>query len=97
MRIRIARLENLYDDVLKERLALILQRLDQLYEKTERDEAEILAKLKVTELYEKTERNKTEIFTKMEKDKRELIKWMIGLLVGFFGSYHNSHMGNTFI
>ncbi len=33
--------------------------------------------------------------TKMEKDKKELIKWMIRLLVGF--SALNSHMGNTFI
>ncbi len=68
---RIARLESLYDDVLKERLTLISQRLDQLYEKTERDKTEILSKL-----YEKTERDKTEIITR-------LIRWMIGLLVGF--------------
>ncbi len=59
---RIARLESLYDDVLKERLTFISQRLDQLYEKTEKSKAEILAKLyeKVTELYEKVERDKTE-------------------------------------
>lgn len=71
---RVARLESLYDDVLKEKLAFISQRLDQLYEKTERDKTEMLAKLyeKIAGLYEKTER-----------DKKELIKWMIILPISF--------------
>lgn len=64
---RVARLESLYDEVIKEKLGFISQRLDQIYEKTERDKVEILAKI---------ERDKTEIITR-------LIKWMIGLLVGF--------------
>ncbi len=33
-------LESLFEDVLKERLTHISQRLDQLYEKTERDKEE---------------------------------------------------------
>ncbi len=37
---RVARLESLYEDVLKERLTHISQRLDQLYEKAERDKTE---------------------------------------------------------
>ncbi len=74
---RVARLESLFE-VIKERLNSISQRLDQLYEKTERDKTEILAKL-----YEKTEGLRIEILTKTEKDKREIINWMIGLLIGF--------------
>ena len=71
---RIARLEALYEDVLKERIVHIASRLDQLYEKTERDKTELLTK---------TERDKSDIFTKTEKDKREIIYWMIGLNLGF--------------
>lgn len=78
---RITRLESLYEDVLKEkitavedRIAAVATRLDQLYEKTERDKTEILTK---------TERDKTEILTKTERDKRELIYWMVGLNIGF--------------
>lgn len=41
---RVARLETLYEDVLKERMDHIASRLDQIYEKTERDKTEILAK-----------------------------------------------------
>ncbi len=89
---RVARLESLFEDVIKEKLTYILQRLDQLYEKTERDKTEILAKTekdktelleKIANLYAKTEKDKAEILTKTERDKKELIKWMIGLLVGF--------------
>lgn len=86
---RLTRLEDLYEDVLKEKLTAITARLDrvdarfdrvdarldQLYEKTERDKSEILAKL-----YEKTERDKTELISKIadvliktEKDKTELL------------------------
>ncbi|MFZ6016167.1 MAG: hypothetical protein ACOYU0_00870 [Nitrospirota bacterium] len=71
---RVSRLESLYEDVIKERLNLILSRLDQIYEKTERDKTEILTKMA---------NDKTEILAKTEKDKTELIRWMIGLLVGF--------------
>jgi hypothetical protein len=49
---RVARLETLFEDVLKERINLIATRLDQIYEKTERDKTEILAK---------TERDKKEL------------------------------------
>lgn len=41
---RITRLEALYGDVLKEKIGHIASRLDQVYEKTERDKTEILAK-----------------------------------------------------
>ncbi len=89
---RVARLETLFEDVLKERINLIAARLDQIYEKTERDKTEILAKTerdktelleKIANLYAKTEKDKSEILAKTEKDKKELIKWMIVLLVGF--------------
>ncbi|GAN33106.1 MAG: hypothetical protein DYG83_03150 [Candidatus Brocadia sp. AMX2] len=60
---RIARLETLYEDVLKERITQIASRVDQIYEKIERD--------------------KTEILIKTEKDKREIIYWMMGLNLGF--------------
>jgi uncharacterized Rmd1/YagE family protein len=49
---RISRLEVLFEELIKDRLTYISQRLDQLYEKTERD-------------------------------KRELIYWMVGLILGF--------------
>ncbi len=82
---RITRLESLYEDVLKERLIQIASRIDQLYEKTERDKTEILAKTErdKMEILTKTEKDKSEILIKTEKDKRELIYWMIGLNVGF--------------
>ena len=56
------------------RLDRLDSRLDQLYEKTERDKSEILAK---------TERDKSEILAKTDRDKRDLIYWMVGLLLGF--------------
>jgi hypothetical protein len=78
---RVAKLEVLFEEVVKEKLNYIIQRLDyqnqrldQLYEKTERDKAEILTK---------TDRDKTEILTKTDRDKRELIYWMVGILLGF--------------
>ncbi|ODS29635.1 MAG: hypothetical protein SCARUB_00783 [Candidatus Scalindua rubra] len=71
---RITRLEALYEDVLKERMTHIASRLDQLYEKTERDKTEILVKI---------EKNKAEILAKTDKDKRELIYWLVGLMLGF--------------
>ncbi len=82
---RVSRLETLFEDVLKERINLIAIRLDQIYEKTERDKTELLEKIANlrADLYEKTEKDKTEILTKTERDKKEIIKWMIGLLVGF--------------
>lgn len=67
---RVTRLEALFEEVLKERMNLIATRLDQLYEKTERDKTELLEK--IAHLYAKT-----------EKDKTEIIKWMVGLLIGF--------------
>jgi len=60
---RVSRLEALFEDVLKERITHISTRLDQLYEKTERDKSEVLAKT--------------------DKDKRELIYWMVVLMLGF--------------
>jgi hypothetical protein len=96
---RVARLESLFEDVLKERMNLIAARLDQIYEKTERDKTELLEKIgnlyaktekdkaelleKIGNLYTKTEKDKAEILVKTERDKREIIKWMIGLLIGF--------------
>ncbi len=71
---RITRLEALYEDALKEKITHISLRLDQLYEKTERDK---------TELFAKTEKDKSEILAKTEKDKRELIYWLVGLNIGF--------------
>ncbi|MCF6153856.1 MAG: hypothetical protein E3K36_01095 [Candidatus Brocadia sp.] len=62
------------EDVLKERITQIASRLDQIYEKTERDKTEILTK---------AEKDKTEILIKTEKDKREIIYWMVGLNLGF--------------
>ena len=92
---RVARLETLFEDVLKDRIDHIATRIDQLYEKTERDKSEILAK---------TERDKTELLEKMlnlhaktEKDKRELILWMVGLTPRFFNTQHNSHLGHPVI
>lgn len=82
---RIARLEALYEDVLKERITQIASRLDQIYEKTERDKTEILTKVEKdkTEILTKAEKDKTEILIKTEKDKREIIYWMVGLNIGF--------------
>ncbi len=60
---RVSRLETLFEEVIKDRLTYISQRLDQLYVKTEKDKTEILAII--------------------EQNKTELIRWMIGLLVGF--------------
>ncbi len=85
---RITRLEALYEDVLKEKLTAITARLDridtrldQLYEKTERDKTDLLTKTE----HDKTEliSRISEVLTKTDKDKRELIYWMVGLNVGF--------------
>ena len=67
---RVARLETLFEDVLKERINHIATRLDQLYEKTEGDKTELLEKMLILQ-------------AKTDSDKRELILWMIGLLLGF--------------
>ena len=86
---RVSRLETLFEDVLKERINFIALRLDQIYEKTEKDKTEILTKTETDKteikaeiaekfmgLYEKTERDKAEILTKTERDKTELIDRM---------------------
>jgi hypothetical protein len=78
---RVARLETLFEDVLKEKITHISARLDQLYEKTERDKTELLEK--IANLYAKTEKDKAEILVKTDKDKRELIYWIVGLMLGF--------------
>ncbi|MCL0035096.1 hypothetical protein M1N00_00330 [Thermodesulfovibrionales bacterium] len=85
---RVSRLEIIVEDIIGDRPVLISQRLDQLYEKTERDKTEILTK---------TERDKTELLEKMsafyvkiDKDKREFIPWMIGLFFWFRCPKHNS-------
>ncbi len=67
---RVARLETLFEDVLKDKITHISTMLDQLYEKTDRDKNELL---------EKT----ANLHAKTEKDKRELILWMVGLILGF--------------
>ena len=59
----------------------IAARLDQLYEKTERDKTELISK--IADVFIKTEKDKAEILTKTERDKRELIYWMVGLNIGF--------------
>ncbi|MFQ5964717.1 MAG: hypothetical protein ACE5KZ_10560 [Candidatus Scalinduaceae bacterium] len=38
---------------------------------------------KIANLHTKTEKNKAEILAKKDKDKRELILWMVGLILGF--------------
>ena len=78
---RITRLEDLYEEVLKEKILSIAARLDQLYEKTERDKTELISK--IADVFIKTEKDKAEILTKTERDKRELIYWMVGLNIGF--------------
>jgi type IV secretory pathway component VirB8 len=78
---RISRLEVLFEELIKDRLTYISQRLDQLYEKTERDKTELLEK--IGSLYAKTEKYKAEILAKTDRDKRELIYWMVGLMLGF--------------
>ncbi len=78
---RVSRLETLFEEVIKERLTYISQRLDQLYEKTEKDKSELLEK--IGSLYAKTEKDKTELLAKTDRDKRELIYWMVGLILGF--------------
>lgn len=78
---RVSRLEILFEEVIKERLNYISQRLDQLYAKTEKDKAELLEKIGL--LYAKTEKDKSEILEKTDRDKRELIYWMVGLILGF--------------
>ena len=78
---RLTRLESLYEDVLKEKITSIAARLDQLYEKTERDKTELISK--IADVLIKTEKDKTDILTKTDKDKRELIYWMVGLNIGF--------------
>jgi hypothetical protein len=89
---RVARLETLFEDVLKEKITHISARLDQLYEKTERDKTELLEKIAnlyaktekdKAEILVKTEKDKAEILAKTDKDKRELIYWMVGLMLGF--------------
>ncbi|MCL0036976.1 hypothetical protein M1N01_01505 [Thermodesulfovibrionales bacterium] len=78
---RVSRLEALFEDVLKERINFIALRLDQIYEKTEKDKAEVLTK---------TETDKTEIkaeiaekfmglYEKTEKDKAEIAEKFMGL------------------
>jgi hypothetical protein len=75
----------------KERLDFIAQGLAEILAKTEKNTAEIGAvkerlnslAQRLNQLYERTERDKTEILTKTERDKREIIYWMAGLLVGF--------------
>ncbi len=67
---RIARLETFYEDVLKEKINYIISRLDRLDSRLD-------------QLYEKTERDKSEFLAKTDRDKRELIYWMVGLLLGF--------------
>lgn len=78
---RVSRLETLFEEVIKERLTYISQRLDQLYDKTERDKSELLEK--IGSLYAKTERDKAELLAKTDRDKREFIYWMVGLILGF--------------
>ncbi len=78
---RVSRLEILFEEVIKERLNYISLRLDQLYAKTEKDKAELLEKIGL--LYAKTEKDKSEILAKTDRDKRELIYWMVGLILGF--------------
>lgn len=82
---RVARLESLFEEVVKERLNYLAQRFDQLYEKTERDKTEILTKTErdKTEILTKMERDKAEILAKTDGDKKELIYWMGGMLLGF--------------
>jgi len=96
---RVSRLETLFEEVIKERLTYISQRLDQLYEKTERDKTELLEKIgllyaktekdkgelleKIGLLHAKTEKDKGELLAKTDRDKRELIYWMAGLILGF--------------
>ncbi|MCL0051408.1 hypothetical protein M1M97_01890 [Thermodesulfovibrionales bacterium] len=104
---RVSKLENLYGEVLRERLIYISERVDhlsesliQLHKKTEKDKTEILIKTErdKTEILTKTERDKAEILTKTEKDKteiltqlyekterdkREFIYWISGLVLGF--------------
>jgi hypothetical protein len=67
---RVAKLEVLFEEVVKERLNYIVQRLDYQNQR-------------IDQLYEKTERDKTEILTKTDRDKREIIYWMGGMLLGF--------------
>lgn len=67
---RVLRLETPFEEVIKEKLAYISQRLDQLYDL-------------YTKLYEKTEKDKTGLLEKMSKDKRDLVYWMVGLVLGF--------------
>jgi hypothetical protein len=79
---RISRLEVLFEELIKDRLTYISQRIDQLYEKTERDKTEVLAKTerdktelleKIGSLYAKTERDKSEVLAKTERDKSEIL------------------------
>lgn len=85
---RVARLETLLEEVIKERLNSIFQRLDQLsqrldqlYEKTERDKTEIFSRMAQdkTEILSKV----ADVLVKTERDKREIIYWVAGLMVGF--------------
>ncbi|MEW6215732.1 MAG: hypothetical protein AB1478_11140 [Nitrospirota bacterium] len=93
---RVSRLETLFEEVIKDRLTYISQRLDQLYEKTEKDKSDLYAKTekdkselleKMTniyaDLYAKTEKDKSDLYAKTEKDKRVLVQWMVGLFAGF--------------
>ena len=83
---RLSRLETLYEEVIKERLIYISQRVDQIYEKTERDKTEILTKTEKdktdilaiieslkTDLLTKTESYKTDTLAKTEKNKTEIL------------------------
>jgi len=45
---RVSRLETLFEEVIKERLTYISQRLDQLYDKTEKDKTCVDRKIELT-------------------------------------------------
>ncbi|MCL0071602.1 hypothetical protein M1N41_03390, partial [Thermodesulfovibrionales bacterium] len=57
---RVSKLENLYGEVLRERLIYISERVDHLSES-------------LIQLHKKTEKDKTEILTKTERDKTEIL------------------------
>jgi len=80
---RVARLETLLEEVIMERLNSISHRLDQLYEKTERDKTEILSKMAQdkSEILSRMAQDKTETLVKTEKDKTEILSKVADVLV----------------
>jgi len=74
---RVSHLEGRYDGIVDD-VKAIKERVDMLYEKSERDKTELK-----TEFVERIETIKTEFIERIETTKTDLIKWMVGISATF--------------